>query len=773
MSIRQTYLLICLCVMSALSQADIMLNARQSNYNITDSIQYLFDENQGFDQFSVLNDSDVPWIESDQEFINSGFKENTLWMKLEFNALKTPYKNWNLVIPNSMLDYIDIYEIKNNGPVIIYSSGLKRAFTRRVVNSKHYVVPLKFSKNKTYLVHIQNKLNINLSLQLWQGNSFEPQMQRKNVFNWLYYGLILGLSLYNLFLFINTRHSSYLLYVVFIGATAVYFNMVDGYFVQFFWPIWLPWESWLLQLSACVSICSAGFFCSQYLGLNNNNRRFALVIQLFSISAIPAFFMMPILGSALVSYLLMADTLIVMLLSFVVSLLSLHRSPTANGLFAAAWLICFISISLYLAEITGVSFLNDWWLDIPKIGSALQALLLSFALAHRIKLLERAKDYAESKAASRSRFLAQMSHEIRTPMNGMLGMLELMRNTKLTQEQEGYLLALSNSGDLMLNLVNDILDHDRINSGKVSLDTLPMSLTAVLQKVVTSFKYRSSDIPAFNVELSDSLPDMVMGDERKLTQVLINLLSNSFKFTSAGSVNLSVNLIESTHSNSLIRFEVSDTGMGIEASKIHQVFDAFEQNGDDVSRLYGGSGLGLSICRQLADIMGFEIQVESEEHVGSRFWFELRYTHYQNFQIPEVSECDKPSDTTLNILVAEDNHVNQMVIKGFLKAQKHALNWANNGEEAVEYVRQHHKSLDLVLMDCQMPKLDGLKATQMIREFEHKNSLQALPIVAITAHVLDESEQECIEAGMNAYLSKPISRASLNNAIEAIMVKEK
>lgn len=391
-----------------------------------------------------------------------------------------------------------------------------------------------------------------------------------------------------------------------------------------------------------------------------------------------------------------------------------------------------------------------------------------------------AKEAAEAADSAKSEFLANMSHEIRTPLHGIIGMAGLLTDTKLTDKQNGYIQALSRSGNSLLGIINDILDFSKIRAGCLEIENIPFDPRQVMVDTVSILK---AEAITQGIDLAfhcpADIPRRLMGDPVRLHQVLLNLAGNAFKFTHEGEISLKVVSLESEHSqlttgNSQpetcsLRFSVSDSGIGIPQDKLDIIFDKFSQADASTTRKYGGTGLGLAICRDLVKLMGGEIGVESREGAGSTFWFTLTLPITKEEPGAHLQQ-DTTEKTELvgldgaKILLVEDNPVNRMLGKAMLEKSGCHVDMAVDGKKAVEMFE--HSPFDLILMDLQMPVMGGLKATAAIRQRETEKGLGAhVPIIALTANVLKGTRKSCSEAGMDDYLAKPMTREVLTRML--------
>lgn len=635
-------------------------------------------------------------------------------------------------------------------------------------------LPIKLAPGQQALVLFYNYFGTSMvlrNIRLWDAWTFyryDDPLER-----WLqvFLGIIVVMGAYHLVIFLVTRNKTYLHYSSLVFASGLNIAAMGGFLYALIPPSLLHWSTSINSFTAGLVMLTMGLFTNLFMDFKALNPTLYKAINGVTIvtAALLVLRLFPGTGViALVIFLISVFYYAVLWLASVYYSLKGHSNAIiymiAFGVYLLGWQFAWISV------FNVDRFDPKFYGYVIVVTQGLQLILFALALAVQIKRLVEDKHLARMEAKAKSEFLAKMSHEIRTPMNGVLGMSELLRDMNLSAEQKHCNDLIYSSGSALLAVINDILDVSKIDAGKMHLDNIPFNIESVVSEVTQLFRLRAIEKNVNLVtNIDPSVTSVLLGDPSRVRQILINLVGNALKFTDEGEIVLELAPAQRT---GLLRLSVRDTGVGISSQAQVNLFEPFTQADNSTSRQYGGTGLGLNICRQLAQLMGGDIGVYSEQGKGSTFWVTLELSPCTDLLSPDVVEPEVAPLPELKILVAEDNMINQLVLRGMLKKLGQQASFVCNGKEALEAFSKSTSNgcFDLIFMDCEMPEMDGYEATARIRELEQLAQQRPTKIIALTAHAMDEERRRCESCGMNDFLTKPLSVQALAAKLRASAV---
>jgi len=758
-------LYLCLWCLASLSRAaPLYIDSDFSSAPLGQSLSYYCDTSNKLSLAQIKQQSFNPLK---QEEVSFGFGQPSCWFK--FTLQNQTYTPINLVLSSdfNIFDQIQLF-IKFGDDYLIKSVGDSISYNTRELKTRTLAIPFQIApKSQTeYYIQAQTTGNFYLPFKINSYPYFVSQSQKLETLVSITYGIVIGLFLYHLFLVFLTKEKVQLLYILYVGFTLLFFASEQGSLFQL-WPNHPQWNNLSVYSFAFFALSSGILFSRLFLNTKKNKIIHPLLkwLSLFLAACAVCHFFMPTPFVATVTS-LMGLFVIILLFSIAIKR---HRDGFKDAkLFILAWgVLLIMGAAMIIMMQIGAKNISYIILG-TQFSFAAQQVLLSIGLAQRINTLKKDKEEKEKEAAialaenqAKTDFLARMSHEIRTPMNAVIGVAQLLEATKLNSSQQHYINLLKNSGKLLLGIINDILDYAKITSGNIELEKTPFNLPKLLSSThqILSTNVQNKDIDLI-FDIDQDTPSWIEGDPIRLQQILFNLLSNAIKFTHHGSVRLQAKRVFQVDRNTVkLQIMISDTGIGLNKEQIKYVFSAFHQADASTTRKYGGTGLGLAISKQLIEIMNGSINVNSQLGKGTQFTILLPVTLTQ--ELPTVTNPIQPilpwgDFSKLKVLLTEDNSVNQLIISSLLKQIGIDVEIAHNGEEAFSLVSKQTVPFDLILMDCEMPILDGLEATRHIRIWEQGLQRKPVYIIALTAHALPEYHKRCLDAGMNDYLTKPL-----------------
>ena len=859
------------------------------------------DPSHGVDISALVYETDDDlWQPLEYDSLNLGFTKSTVWLKFDvpFAGNLGPRL---LEIANNKVTHVTVYLVERqaskNTIVQTYVSGSVQPVEERTIQHRNFVFPIDFPALansdkviRTVYIQVRNEYPMKLPIYWWDEGTFQKNEAKRLLFNGFYFGAVTILVLYNLFVFLIVKDKSYATYVLFMLFFAMVILIDTGFAYEYIWTHEPGLNFHMYLFFIAVGAGTTVRFTSEFLSLKENYPAYDTGLNYLFIAWMVVALASIFWPSIWVLFLEMLILIPGGIALFLAGLLMWKKGVPAAPFYTIAWCIIIAGVVAYALNLLGVlptSASTEYALQVSNI---IEGTLLSIGLAYRIRSLSEERQAAYAMTAAKSDFLATMSHEIRTPMNGILGMAQLLSDTKLNKKQDNYLKTILGSGQALLTVLNDILDYSKIEAGKLEIESVSFNVRRLVDETAAMFALKAAEKNLYyNVIVAPAVPLRIKGDPTRVRQILTNFLSNAFKFTEEGKILLVVGKDEVTNS---LKFEVKDSGIGIPANKIAHVFEEFTQADSSTARHYGGTGLGLPISKRLVAIMGGKIGVQSEVTNGSTFWFSLPihdevgfsyladpeaafevtkmrilqlspaqefndqnrdYSNVWGFgllveptihsAISNLPKSTKPfslisvdqlcEDFSLQairdellvqpwakgaqliltvsagtqikglenlvpppwiaeypvsitqiqllilekvsakpkieaaihvaadykgkeVLVVEDNPVNSKVVGAFLKKMGVTATVVESGEEALERVCQHKQVFDIILMDCEMPGIDGYTAAARIRLWEQNNARQPHIILALSAHAMESHKARCMEAGMDGFIPKPI-----------------
>ncbi|CAH0990770.1 Sensor histidine kinase RcsC [Sinobacterium norvegicum] len=696
--------------------------------------------------------------------LHAGYSPYSYWLKISPDEQHS-FEQHFLVIDYAPLNNVQIFRPNSKGNYEAEQVGNSVAKNTLTPVTNFIVAPLNpyISPDQPLYLRVASSSSIDVPLNIVNWSQLIEQQNTNKLIYGIYFGLLLVMMCYNLFIYFSIKDTSYLLYVLYIASFTLMQASITGYAFQYLWPNHPALNNVATPMLVSLSCLFAALFSRSFLKTRHvvpiADKLMLAIAALSLLLAAASFFIPYHLSTPLGIVLILAFTLIA-----IASGIACYRKKVAIALFfLIGW--CCILLGASVVGLTAVGILPGNWLthSASQIGSAIEVFSLSLALAHRLNQLQREKEELERNATlkqkainkeladtlkqleisnkTKDNFLSTISHELRTPITGIAGSLAMIQREGLSTQASQYLESASVSTGKIKHHIDTLLNFSDIQAGHVQAHNQHFNLPQHLERLSKLYQLNAKAKGlTFQFEAMPTLPSWVVGDIAKIEIILQHLLDNAIKFSHKGNIKLQVTAAQNSQR---IDFEISDGGCGISAEQAQTIFNPFIQSEAGFSRSYQGLGIGLTTSHQLAHLLEGELRYHSLQPSGSCFTLSL--------PLPRANFIDNQPQPTLAILVAEDNPVNLMIIKAQLQQLGHQVDSADNGQQAVNMAKVN--AYDIIFMDCQMPVVDGYQATQVIKQSPLN---AATPIIAVTANTMTRDIERCLAAGMEDILAKPI-----------------
>lgn len=726
--------------------------------------------------------------------LNQGYSDAAIWirLKLKVNENSNISKTEKVLqISYPLLDHIQVYQVVNGEIIKHWETGDTLPFSKRPVDHNSFLFPIILEKgqNTELYVRVVSSSSLRIPLVLWDPIHFYQTQKSILLIDGLYYGILFLMFFYNLCLFLTVRDRTYLYYILYIVGMASFQSAMNGYGFEFIWPNAPQINEYVVGVSICSIAIFMILFTRNVLETPKTARGFDTLFKVMVAIQPVLIVLSVILPYSIIIKPIILNALISSGLMICIGITLATHSRTAK-LFLIAWITMLVGAMMLSATSLGWIEANILTTNAFILGSAIEVTLLSFTLAERMRSIQRkqteiekdAKQILQKANASllesnklKDEFLATISHELRTPMNGVIGCLENIRSEISDNRLAAYIDSADRSAQQMMLLVDGILTYTEIHSHGLRLDQSPFEVEKLIHTLNDFYcdSARAKGL-SLSITIAPDFPRLLIGDRRQLFQILSNLVDNAIKFTPSGFVKITFAADNIDHQKNVAacRISVKDSGIGISAEKSHLIFEKFRQADGSFHRSFGGLGIGLAICKELSDLMGADLSFQSTDE-GTEFTLAIELPFVATQSTPANKEPDQTAKAAeklpdgLTAMVVEDNPVNQMVLKGILKKLNFDVLTAENGKVAVDALSG--KEVDVILMDCQMPVMDGFEATRQIRKLENRNA--EIPIIAVTANAMAQDRDNCINAGMSDYLSKPVKAHQIKNVLSKWLIQ--
>lgn len=712
---------------------------------------------------------------------NLGFTDSNFWVRFKLSHSEKFPKQIYLETARPITDVVDLFQISSSGIVNTLHGGDLGKISDRPLFRRKIIFPITLNPGEEYqfFLHLSSDGEmINLPLQLYDTESMIKESYLSQLVFGAFYGFLLLAGIIYLFFYFGIKEKSVLLYTAYVTSIILLHLGLDGYFYQYVTPHGGWFSNNAVLIFATLSAMAFGRYAQVYLSVNTYSLNIHKSINVVLFALVGLTVLILTFHSGMKYYYPMVNLLgILILFHVIIALISGYFHGKSPDLFFSLGIASFF-LGFMVFILNNFNLIpNSVWTEFgSKLGTGLEVMFLSLSMSNRIKIWKTEKEKMQETELIRAQetneiksfLLSNISHEMRTPLNAIIGLSRSIQEKVSDEKTKEEINVIQSSSVDLLKAIDDILDYSRIEKKELRLEFIPIDFTDLIQEIKSKCEKQAGDKGLnFVYEEINQLPKLVMGDLARTKQIFQHILNNAIKFTYSGQIKLSIQTEKVHHKEFELHIMVSDTGIGIQKEKLDRIFESFIQGQIDDKRKFGGFGLGLCIAKALVELYGGKLTVKSKEGSGTEVSFSFRLKTYES-KIKHPIDYLNPGVYDLEgkrILVVEDNPVNQMVMKAILRKWKNTtFDTAINGLEGIEKLK--NGKFDLILMDLQMPEMDGYEATIAIRKGESGDMYKSIPIIAVTADATEKAKMKVKKVGMDEYITKPVDQEELYSKVK-------
>jgi signal transduction histidine kinase/CheY-like chemotaxis protein len=740
--------------------------------------EYAQIDNKDFSLEDIIKAENIDFKDLNSENHDLGFTSDSYWLRFKLkNSSDTP-KTYYLSTARPITDVVNLYSIANG--IKIQRSGDQIPFDERDVDHRQTVFKIELEPNSTTQFYIELKSDgetINLPLNLYSQSEFILSNYKQQLFLGLFYGVLLLAGLIYLFFYKSLKNKAFLYYGLYVFSIALMQAALDGFVYQYIFPNGGYVNSRMVLISALFSNFFLLKYCEYFLNIETHLPKLKKVYKSIYTVLFVVFAMIFINKQTLgLAYPISNLNGLLSLVLILASMFAIRfKKIPLDPYFSIGIFFLVIGLLGFVMNNLGMLSTNFYTLNSSKFGTGFEVIFLSLSMTNFLRKLREQKEKSQELALKKSEeiselktyFMSNISHELRTPINAIMGIVEteLANNSNSKEDRKKYQVVRNASISLLSN-VNDILDFEKMEKKELVLKEEVFNPSLLLNQISENWKAEALKKGlSYRFEMDSEITTKVEGDADRLLQIINNVLSNAIKFTNSGTVVFKLKCVTQPNNFSKFIFQISDTGIGMDKESMVTVFDSFNQMRKNHKRQFGGIGLGLNIAKHLVGLFKGSIEIQSELNRGTEVFIEIPLKNVVDKSVEIAVGQNKELQNPMHILVVEDNKLNQMVMRKLLSSFDNVtFSVVDNGKEAIEALKQ--EVYDLVLMDLQMPEMDGYEATELIRGGELGNVTGNIPIIAVTADAMQETRQRVLDLGMNDYMTKPVKRGLLLQKIK-------